>query len=375
MIRKTLLALLLLATVAGAWAQDERPYKPLIREGCHWFYRYFFTDAPEYDPELEDWFYPQTDEFYELYFDGDTVISGIKYNKLYARYQFRHHPEVLKVAAYMREENKQVFAVNPAEPVLDMVTWKLSQFEGPYFEQTGEYIVFDFGDPEGLARKAYNMSAGQASPIYITEDMTFKGEKRMKIIEGNISGYDPSNPHFQGSLNYIIEGIGYYSGFRTNTFLKPAFVHAAPRSLDNYTLNLSHIVDENGEIEYSLWLEHCNGDYEGLTWDEYEALPGCYSYVAYEEYIRKKGTSSVSSVRSNAADVSISASDGELLVIRKDCMPQGSLTVYNIDGVAVRTRAVTACVTAIPIGDLSPGVYIAQYTDLTGRLNKKFKVK
>lgn len=368
MLRKTLLALMLLSTVVGAWAQDERPYKPLIREGCRWIYRYSFTD------ELVD-----QEEMYELFFNGDTIISGIKYTKLYAHYQFSNYPEVLKVAAYMREENKQVFAINPTEQVLDLVTWKYSQFEGPYFEQTGEYIVFDFGDPDGFARKAYGMRPESNTRIYIDEDTTFLGEIRMKIIEGYLTNNIPTKLGLGqiewNNYNYIIEGIGYFSGNPTNNFLKPAFVHTWPRTIYNYTINLCHIIDENGEIEYALWLPTCGASLDGLTWEEYEALPGCYSYVRFEDYLREKGFTSVNNLHSQTTDIEISTTPDEICITLSSDIKQGIINVYSIDGKLIKSVPICSNRNSIPTRNFTPGVYVVQYTDPFSHITRKVEVK
>ena len=366
MIRKTLLALLLLATVAGAWAQDERPYKPLIREGCKWYYQYF-TDG-ELCPEDYELCGSLAFEFYELYFDGDTIISGIAYKKLHARYQFMNKPEQDKVAAYMREENKRVYVVGAQEKVLDLEVqsyeFRGDVAKGPYYDLTGEVVAYDFADPIGLLSGTWG---GNRDNMSVTQVTTLQGETRDEFTYLESDSNDPT----LYPAKTIIEGIGAVRIARGGSFINPNYGPVWHRCNCPETGQFSHFVNENGEVEYALWRPYCY-----LLYDEFDQndLVGCYSNDLYERYLRTKLTSSTERVTLQGNEVVISSAAGQILIARPAGRDQGAVNIYDLSGKPVKSLPVSQSNVAISTRDLPSGVYIVQYIDPVGRVNRKLEV-
>ena len=189
--------LLLLAAVCGsgmAMAQDG-DYLPLLREGVKWVYLY--QDMVDYPESFPGWYEesdynPQTgffgrgNEFYYFTIQGEETVDGLKYKRLYCSFTANFDFEHTEPIAFVREENRKVYAVENKKAS--------NQFVKPYHFTPlvggiGESVLYDFGNPAEMATKldaellpaASVTLGGSTVPAWI---LKFNEYEQIKLIEG-----------------------------------------------------------------------------------------------------------------------------------------------------------------------------------------------
>lgn len=340
---KICLAIITAISAGVICAENMQSYDPLVTEGKHWFYIYG-VDLPDLK---YDW------EYYELYFEGDTAISGIEYKRLIAKYHFYDNPQVTKTAAYLREEERKVYAVAAQEKVLNIEVTKqfgVAPFysDGPYYDLTGEILIYDFSDTP------FNGSE------YIPKDSTdYQGNKRRFFV------------HQPTGIPVYIEGIGQYAPGNMTTFVHPVSSVRCSCS-NNITLAFSHVTDDEGNIIYSTYSPICESfkqDYDGNAEDS-----GCFMHEVYQDYLTRSGSSSVSLTEAGLHDI-IRQSDGFVTISRPGKDNVGLAVMYNLDGNIVNRWTINQDIVTIPTANMPIGVYLIQYYDDSLRINKKIVIK
>ena len=196
--KKSLLSILavLFGMTTPMMAQSSSDdYIPLVVEGAKWE-----CDFGEFHHDIRpDWFIPYTIEI-----KGDTIIDNTKYKCCVYTFEestwiweeySKHSPANTLTLAFIREdvENKKVYA--RFKESRDYVLY--SQFR-IYYEITGEFLLYDFGNinnPEQIWQNSYYPQG----PLSVTaEKITIDGVDRNCYAIGQ-----------NGEYGYIIEGIGY----------------------------------------------------------------------------------------------------------------------------------------------------------------------
>ena len=339
--KRILLIFLTLLCGLGAVAQDD--YQPLVREGCTWYYKYTPMDFERTDENGV--LLPGKFKFpvliYELYFEGDTAINGITYKKLKIRYDNGFHQITNHTVAYLREANQRVYGIQTAEESLDLYLRPVIQ--GEYFEQTGEYLIYALGDDSAEFFRQWAISLGSPEDVTL-EQIGYTPRDTVTSQGEHLYGYSFRN-------NNIAERIGYLSGVYTTNFLDPWYEFRWTRDGGmDHTIRLTHYTDENGDVLFDLpypWSRDADDNPIYISGYEY--------YLMYLDEL-----SGVEGVK--AADpVRVSVTDGCIRVSGTDDAA-GRVSVVNLAGQVVAELPTAGAVTAIPAGDLAPGVYVVRYT-------------
>ena len=244
-------AMLLMSSVAKAQSDD---YTPLVREGVKWVYLY--NDQVECADNFPDWyseddydqetgFFGNGKEFYYFEFQGDEIIDGVTYKKLYCTFNVNSDLKQLLPIAFCREENGKVYTIeNPAAT---------NQFANQYhflplMGGINDNLLYDFANPENMAttinaniEQTQSTNCGNQqvrSWLLKTED-----NKMFRLIEG--VGPD-------GEASGIISGMDFLSFPYTND--NPFTCMAPTRK------GLVGLLDANGQFIY-----------KGSCYDSYEA--------------------------------------------------------------------------------------------------------
>ncbi len=341
MLRHILAFSLILLTLAPVMkAADVEEYTPFVREGSEWGY----CDNDTY------YGYHASNPFkYYYYIRGDTVINCIEYKKLNLRSLVRSRdysgyedfpPAYSFDGCYLavREENKRVFAVvvNEIEIAYSCEGSFLPWIQGPYYDLTGEGVLYDFEDPLEFA--VYLMAAryhnfvenyrNVLSAIEI-EDPCVKAEGRraIQILK---------NGRERGT---IVEGIGLCS----------------PTTRGELTsLDFMGIV-ACGARPYLLYMR--NGD-------------GVYEYIADGVDV-----TAVERIRCDVPGAAITLVDGTLEFYLPAETGNAVVDVLSSDGKSVAHLITSSGQMRVPVTHLTAGVYVAQIRSDKFRQNLKFIIR
>lgn len=190
-------------------------YTPLVREGVRWVN--LMCDVSfnhNYNPEIDNATkaYIGHGEFaYFMEFRGDTVINRLPYKKLYASLTREFDEHTLCPIAFMREENKHVYAImEPKGQYQYEEDYNLSLgIDWTRVEEWEEVEVYDFNDMEKFLKK--NMTG----TFYENEWRTCRVDTATVMIEGEPRlSYQINEYYIQpdtvlaNTLFTITEGVG-----------------------------------------------------------------------------------------------------------------------------------------------------------------------
>ena len=120
------------------WYEEPTTCMPLVREGVVWHYAWYeldFEDGNLVSRRLID---------KKVQFCGDTTVCGITYKKCF-HYDTEQLADNSTPSILAREENGQVIFTGGPRDILSL--------NGPYYDLTGEYILYDFSDLLGFFAK------------------------------------------------------------------------------------------------------------------------------------------------------------------------------------------------------------------------------
>ncbi len=177
-----------------AVAQDGAGYEPVVREGIEWGYvdDYFAFDLGGYN-------------FFRLRFQGDTIVDGVGYKKLYAYSTPELDVKKATLYALMREDDKKVY----------------SRLMAGMESGGDERLLYDFDNAtEGGVMTLYN--SGHAVPL------TFRGTTDVDGKGRNVF-YDRGTQ--EESMFVVVEGIGLAQSVFSGTFAYPSIPQIAAPGL------------------------------------------------------------------------------------------------------------------------------------------------
>lgn len=261
--KKTMiLSMLMLMGITGVQAQESE-YVPLVREGVTWVYRYNVAWVPQQKHTTV------TNEF-----KGDVTINGIQYKECIQTIDMSakdewENPDALgdkpvMTIAYVREENKKVYAILTDE-YKNFITNDESQafgIKGPHYEETGEYQIYDFDDPESFYSQIYQFKGGAmvdgelvSYNVYFVPELIGTIEvngtqrKQYELLDTNYGKHERYQLLTEGiGHSYVTDKEGFYpSGVPSVVF------YAADRYpsgvMSGYRGVLTHVV-ENGDVVF-----------------------------------------------------------------------------------------------------------------------------
>ena len=136
--KKSLLLSVFAALACWSGMAVAQDYVPVVREGVQRVYLY---DMGHNDADVY--------VFYTEEMRGETIINGIQYSNLYRYYGKELDVNITAPYAYVREVDKRVYAVldenHPFED-LNVYTNGAPVIKTDNFEETGEYLIYDFND-------------------------------------------------------------------------------------------------------------------------------------------------------------------------------------------------------------------------------------
>lgn len=217
---------------------DVDGYTPLVREGSEWYY-----DTRGFDGK----------DHYILKFEGDSVIHGVTYKKLYQTVFFTDGRVYCDVLALMREEGRIVTQVwgNVLSVSGQRNIMFLYGLLGSKFDETGEYVVYDF-------RGLYQENDEELLKSFY--DSWIFGEA---VVERSVSEFVLANRlcyklghtlfGYYRSEGLLIEGVG--------------CVADVPKNLgatNVASFNFGSGPTYNTCKSYLIWMKNANGEYEYL---------------------------------------------------------------------------------------------------------------
>ncbi len=221
---------------------EAAEYVPFVRGGAKWVY---YCDNPFGDEVLN---MPSGIHYYSFEFDEDyKVINAKPYMPVVLKaYNGNGEPIAQDFTpAYVREENKVVYAILPGGEWYPQCPVGIGEYVGYYgtssFLATDEeFVLYDFNDPIELYNDLF-------PPILWDDDEYIPQIVYENTDTINISGHQSKCHHYRTLNNegdMIIEGIGYdgYTGF-------PLFYFEKLITGFQVGYYLSHVV-ENGQIIY-----------------------------------------------------------------------------------------------------------------------------
>ena len=122
-------------------AYDQSTYQPLVREGVRWHTAYIEN------PGGMESNYHYVDN--KIEFRGDTILSGVTYKKCYM-YETTNWTPDARLICYARDAFGQVMIVYDEEYCDWFVLDETHTIPGDLYDLTGERVIYDFSDMEGL---------------------------------------------------------------------------------------------------------------------------------------------------------------------------------------------------------------------------------
>ena len=229
--KKVFLILALSLLGIGQMAAQESGYTPFVREGVQWvcyYDNYQDFDVMGFQPG-------QT--YFTLEIKGDAVIEGKEYKAMHKYSGIGVNPDDDTVLAYLREENRIVYAIIPDG--MDNSSFMVG-YGNPLYcsiiddaKAGKEIILYEFNDTESYYYGILNHND--------VSMLTYLGVDKVDV------GGQQVNRHTFNAYNmdfYFIEGIG-YDGYASGY---PLF-YLSPNMGTAYPYYLSHVV-KDGKIIY-----------------------------------------------------------------------------------------------------------------------------
>lgn len=211
---------------------QDYEYVPFVREGVKWVYYY---DNPF---NVEVLGMADGIQYYSFELKGDTVIDGKSYKPVQLSYLTSTGEETTQdfVPAYLREEDKKVYAILPEGrwyPQCPVGLGLVVSSNPNYSVAADEFVLYDFNDPTSLYEEYEGFF-----PDYTYTDTIAVGTNHLCKRHHYVRDYGPQNEML------IIEGYGYVSGYGMPLYYFPTLITGM-----QVFYHLSHVI-ENGKIIY-----------------------------------------------------------------------------------------------------------------------------
>ena len=207
---KNFLMITLLATLGFTQAvAQEYEYVPLVREGVKWVYYY---ENPFYWSVLD---MPEGIQYFSFELKGDVQIGDKNYKPIVlTHYLDDNNKEVEEFTpAYLREENKVVYAIQPDGILQPQCPIGIGKYVGdpdwglPIQTCDNEFILYDFNDPIAL----YDSIFEQENEYYL-EELGYKNVDYLNTDVITVGSHQSKRHHYldiYGDEDMIIEGVGH----------------------------------------------------------------------------------------------------------------------------------------------------------------------
>ena len=177
-------------------------------------------------------------QYYSFELKGDTVIDGKSYKPVQLSYLTSTGEETTQdfVPAYLREEDKKVYAILPEGrwyPQCPVGLGLVVSSNPNYSVAADEFVLYDFNDPTSLYEEYEGFF-----PDYTYTDTIAVGTNHLCKRHHYVRDYGPQNEML------IIEGYGYVSGYGMPLYYFPTLITGM-----QVFYHLSHVI-ENGKIIY-----------------------------------------------------------------------------------------------------------------------------
>lgn len=252
-----------------ATAADRLPYRPLVVEGNTWRYNELYLYWVHDKPDL-DW---------SLKIEGDTIIDGKQYKKVYAYTNRADTPDLGIAYAFIREdcEARKVYGLGNEEFLLRE---KLRQNWFP----SGEYLLYDFDKPE-------NSEWWEG----------YSRDKKVKESITSVNGNDLRVFELENTNCRIIEGVGGIIDWASDLFC----IDAAVASSQGYCPFLYEVTDAEGNIIYEIEENRPKGGVDNVSVDDADGAPEYFNLQGVkvnnprsgEIYIKHEGNSTTKIVK------------------------------------------------------------------------------
>ncbi|MBQ4138282.1 MAG: hypothetical protein II592_01910 [Muribaculaceae bacterium] len=220
--KKIIISLLMLMGVTGVQAQEPE-FVPLVREGVKRVY-VFNHHGVETDggPIV----------YYTEEMKGETTLNGRQYMNLYRYYGDELDVNTMLPYAYVREQDKKVYAVLDENNKLEDGDFNVYRNGDPViktedFESTGEYLIYDFND-------------------FVAFYDTYSYKQVQSTGEIEVNGHMCKAYYLDENQRYLIlEGVGSVTDRGLLFPMTGRWVNGP----HPHTLGLSHVI-EGGEVVY-----------------------------------------------------------------------------------------------------------------------------
>ena len=310
----------------------------MVREGVNWYYVYNATVTVPDEEEERSFTY-----LYRVNFEGDTVMNGGRtYKKMYMTFVEPHeYIENCKwPVAWFRETDKRVYAVinkhNPYVQSDEKMTLAGPRYPTEDYDSTGEYLLFDFNNISAT----YNSSQKNSLKLIRSDsDLVIDGYKRVTYDERSVDTWSKDTTY----THYVAEGYG--AIFSNGNYIFPVQnLYGYPKK--NWTIGLTHITNENGDIIHKTW-----------------------RYDTYNDYL---DLCSVGNIKTDQS-AKISFAQG---TVTAESATNGILYLYSMSGTLVceqNGQANASC--KISTDGLTPGIYVAVWRDPRSTVSHKIIVR
>lgn len=323
---------------------ESLPYESMLKDGNTWWIYSYTGDVN--DPQIQHYEldFHRAAYMYKLKIEGDTIVEGINYKKLYLYYDSGNYIIKPHLLALMRDgEGKTVYAVQVKE-YIDLIIPD-TFVEGPYFEKTGERLLYDFDDPlRPFGRSKYDdIDNFNKYYQYIDMEMT-NGNTRRYLKTGGLG---------------VAEGIGWMSGVGISNFLNPR-----PSGGLKCTCGSQCVMSfENAEHENEYKIHSYMAEY---LWADFE------NYFKWLELMR--GNSGVANLKIDNAQIRYANGAIDISLEANPLRSSAMVSIIGIDGQIIKTIPVTEAKTEIPTSSLTQGTYIVQLRYDNRQINKKIVI-
>lgn len=218
---------------------DAAEYTPLVKEGMRWTYHVEIVgrtyegtgyEVPLYDDVL----------FYNLEFEGDSIVDGRVYKKLYrsgGEPIYQYDASGKRLVGLMREDEQGVYR----RPITD--------YEYPDVRLAHELYYRDFD------QRVYNFTASEdeamVEPMFPDDTRYLRQTKELQLLDGSKRNIYTVASEDNKSTVEILEGAGPVTMFGGN-FLFPVAVHSGASDQEYWYFKhtLYQMYNEDGEMIY-----------------------------------------------------------------------------------------------------------------------------
>lgn len=220
--KSVLYIFVLVASISAYCQAADDNYTPLVREGNEWCYVTTNIDQPHYT----------------LRINGDTILNGIVYKKLYRSGVFyNEQTEDWRLGTVLhslvRENDKKVYAICQNINCSNRPTAIIS-LPGIYND---EVLFYDFNDMEGFLQNIWHDDVDEwYDGTFVkgeVEDTCLLVDRKCNLIQTRFK-------------SRLVEGIGQYSEEAGDLMCRYFWV--APTTVPKYPL--AYMKNESGEYEY-----------------------------------------------------------------------------------------------------------------------------